>query len=421
MKSPTTIKIIKEKKFLDIAKDYLGCKTRSEIDCIHESYASIFEYLISLALKRVIKERYDLVSIKSDLEDMPTTTYRFLEAGNGKADAAPLTGSFFLKIKNGERIILSPSLYNHSGKIVLRVYFKDKDMKSASNLFKYLKEEISKVRDQKFTGEGKFLVLKKDYSWDGIVLPEEIKRSVISNVVDFFNKHEYFEKRGIPFKRGLLFHGKPGLGKSLVGMVLASQVKGINFIYVTPKDLESRPTAAVSNIYRFARMLSPVIVFFEDLDLLGGVDRWSPFYKETLGELLNQLDGFESNNGVVTIATTNKPEALDEAMVNRPGRFDLRIEFTYPDFSLRLALLKKLALDSKLKLNGNLEEIAGMSEGFSYAQVQEILTRSQILSLEENCLDFDDICVTTKHLKEVVKQIGAQNKSMGFINKNKGK
>ena len=419
MKSPVKVELIKEKRFMEVVKEYLGCASYSEINCAYERYPVIFESLVLFIVKTVLANHYININNKIDTEDIPITTYRFLFSSDGKMASVPLSGAFFLQTKKGDKIVLYPKLYDLSGYINITVYFKVNDKECASDLFVHLKEELWKVKDQKFTGSGRFLKLKKEYKWDDIILPENIKNLLKSNVVDFINKRQYFEKRNVIFKRGLLFHSKPGLGKTFAGLVLASQVKNCNFVYVTPKDIEYRPTTAISNIYLFARMLAPTIVFFEDLDLMGGNDRYSPFHREILGELLNQLDGFEANNGVVTIATTNKPEALDEALGNRPGRFDVKIEFKNPDFPSRLALLEKLASNSKLKLECDLKEIAEMTEGLSYAQISEIFTRSQIASLEEQTSESADVHITAKHLIEAARQLGVQNnnKSLGFITK----
>ena len=110
-------------------------------------------------------------------------------------------------------------------------------------------------------------------------------------------------------------------------------------IYVTSDTIEH--TGQIKEIYDLARKLSPTLVVIEDIDTLGGLDRREKGNHPLLGEFLNCLSGVGGNDGVITIATTNYPENLDIALADRPGRFDLRIEFGLPDAHLRKYILEK--------------------------------------------------------------------------------
>jgi hypothetical protein len=162
-----------------------------------------------------------------------------------------------------------------------------------------------------------------------------VRLAIEQNTVEVFRRREAFRRNGVPFKRGIILHGAPGTGKTLVGKVLAG-LKLATFIYVTAADMSG--LESVRSIFDLARRLSPTILFFEDIDLFAD-DRSSYCSKAMLGEILAQLDGFESNDGLVFIATTNDLAAIDPAIRERPSRFDALIHLDLPSREARRNIL----------------------------------------------------------------------------------
>lgn len=155
--------------------------------------------------------------------------------------------------------------------------------------------------------------------------------------IEVFDRSEAFRLNGVPLKRGIILHGAPGTGKTLLGKVLAS-LKLATFVYVTAADMSG--LEGVRSIFDLARRLAPTILFFEDIDLFTD-DRSSYCSKAMLGEILAQLDGFETNDGLIFIATTNDLAAIDPAIRERPSRFDVVIHIELPSRFARREILAR--------------------------------------------------------------------------------
>tara|TARA_B100000902_G_C27234201_1_gene876489 strand:- start:733 stop:1344 length:612 start_codon:yes stop_codon:yes gene_type:complete len=186
-----------------------------------------------------------------------------------------------------------------------------------------------------------------------------------------------------------------------------SQVESTIF-YITSEDITDR--GQISDIYDVARKVAPSIVVLEDIDTLGGIDRnRTGGDHPILGEFLNCLAGVETNGGVVTIATTNYPEYLDKALVDRPGRFDFRIDFGLPDEKLRTHILEKY-LSAFNHKNIDLKPLVKATKGMTGAHLKEMVMMAYMESLEASGYK-KTTKITQKHLEQ----------SMGVITQNRAK
>ena len=150
-------------------------------------------------------------------------------------------------------------------------------------------------------------------------------------------------------------------------------------IYITSDEIQQR--GQIAELYEIARQVAPTIMVVEDIDTLGGLDRTKGGDHPILGEFLNCLAGVESNSGVVTIATTNYPEHLDKALVDRPGRFDFRIDFGLPDDKLRKWILKKY-LSTFDHDNVDFKALIKDTKGMTGAHLKEMVTMAYMDALE---------------------------------------
>jgi len=158
--------------------------------------------------------------------------------------------------------------------------------------------------------------IKDSYTWDNYYYPKEIIDVCEKDIFDFLRNSRKYASKGIE-RRGILLHGDPGAGKTSIGKVLCNYLPEISVIWVTP-DMAIQ---LMTNIYELAGYLKPCVMILEDLDLFAE-DRDNSSENFRLGVLMNILDGVNSVEETVTIATTNRIDLIEKALQNRPGRFD---------------------------------------------------------------------------------------------------
>lgn len=178
------------------------------------------------------------------------------------------------------------------------------------------------LKGQKFSADGRLLELPAADTWANLVLPNSLRQALIDNTKGLFERADIHRRHQLPLRRGVLLHGPPGTGKTMIGRALARDA-GSTFIVVAASDIEE--PADVRRVFLLARRLAPTILFFEDLDLIGA-NRWGDSSRQVLGELLTCLDGIESPDGVIVVATTNDLTAIESALKERPSRFDVVLE-----------------------------------------------------------------------------------------------
>jgi hypothetical protein len=207
----------------------------------------------------------------------------------------------------------------------------------------------------------------KNATFDNLVMPGSLKQEIQDDLRQFFNSRELYETYGIPWKRGILFVGPPGNGKTHAVKALINEL-GKPCLYVKSLDIPGHSNhTGIRAVFARARQSTPCILVLEDLDSLITPHNRSFF--------LNELDGFAVNTGIVTLATTNYPERLDPAILNRPSRFDRKYHFELPALAERIAYITlwNESLQPELRLNEL--EIAQLAEAvadFSYAYIKEL-------------------------------------------------
>lgn len=204
-------------------------------------------------------------------------------------------------------------------------------------------------------------------SWDDVILPAEIEALIEQNAIKFFDAKEQFARLGVPWKRGLLMTGPPGNGKTHLIRAILNRLPVPRLIVKSFGEDQDD----IEEVFDQVRAMAPCVLVLEDIDSL--------IPPMLLSAVLNSLDGAEPLDGVLILATTNHPEKLDPAIRCRPSRFDRVIEFGAPALPERVRLLNKflsrLPDEAKL-LPFEVEEVALLAEGFSYAYMKELAVAS---------------------------------------------
>lgn len=190
--------------------------------------------------------------------------------------------------------------------------------------------------------------------------------SLVNRIKKFFDSKNIYQKCGIQFSRGIIFHGPPGTGKTTLCKYIESEVRNATCFWVTNGSLHRSLPAIID----MASKYSPSIVFIEDIDSEGmHRDDWK---SQTLGTILNVIDGRQSKDGVLFIATTNRYKDLDPALV-RSSRFDETIKIDYPTDICREKQIKHLKKQLELKIN--VKDITRQTNGQSQSDIQEEIRR----------------------------------------------
>jgi cell division protease FtsH len=215
---------------------------------------------------------------------------------------------------------------------------------------------------------------------------EEAKEE-LQEVIEFLKTPDKFTKLGGTIPKGILLVGPPGTGKTLLARAVAGEA-GVPFFSISGSEFVEMfvgvGAARVRDLFEQAKLKAPCIIFIDELDALGKARGMGPMAHEereqTLNQLLVEMDGFDPRIGVILMAATNRPEILDPALL-RAGRFDRHVLVDRPDKIGRLAILRVHAKKVALGSDADLETIAGMTPGFSGADLANIINEAALLAV----------------------------------------
>ena len=243
----------------------------------------------------------------------------------------------------------------------------------------------------------------------------EEEKAELAEVVDFLKNPTKFSQLGAKIPRGVLLVGPPGTGKTLFAKAVAGEA-GVPFFSISGSDFVEMfvgvGASRVRDLFDLAKKNMPCIVFIDEIDAVGrqrgaGLGGGNDEREQTLNQLLVQMDGFETNDGIIVMAATNRADILDPALL-RPGRFDRQIYVNVPDVKGREAILKVHARNKPLAQDVNFKTVARMTSGFSGADLENLLNEAAILAARANRK-----CITNKDLYEGINKVllGPQKKS----------
>jgi len=246
------------------------------------------------------------------------------------------------------------------------------------NLFKTIKLKSVDF----YSGSFENVEIDKQFSWDNYYYSDSVKEVFDIEVLEFLSNFQKYKKYNI-FKRGILMWGAPGVGKTTLGKILCNCLPNNAVLWITPDMISAfngNNKDAISYLYKLADFMSPLVVFLEDIDLFG--ESRSSSTSESLGSLMNVLDGINSVEGIITIATTNKLEFIENALKNRPGRFDRVVEIENLNDDLRSKMFKKRLKNYKYTQK-DFDEIVKKTHEWTPAKIQEFINTLNLIVIQK--------------------------------------
>jgi cell division protease FtsH len=227
--------------------------------------------------------------------------------------------------------------------------------------------------------------------YDGVKL--EIKE-----VVDFLRMPERFKEIGARVPKGILLVGPPGTGKTLFARAVAGEA-GVGFLSVTGSDFMEMfvgvGASRVRDLFQQARKMGKAIIFIDEIDSIGrkrgaGLGGGHDEREQTLNQMLSEMDGFETTEGIVILAATNRPDVLDSALL-RPGRFDRQIIVPLPEYEERLAILKVHSRDKRMGPDADLDTMAKASPGMSGADLANLVNEAALFAVRRGSVQIESV------------------------------
>jgi len=340
---------------------------RDDCDKLEFQFDELMANVIMECLGRFVRDNGGQVAKVVDLNhDVRLNPTLRSVAVNGEERSFVRQGYVFIHFPH-ERVAVSakPAFSPDGGRIAIAVRSDCSPHVFFRHWESYARER-NFLRGKAFFADGQIIEREKKYTWDSILIPDEKKEIIRAHTEGFLRNVEVLRKHNVKARRGLILAGEPGTGKSLLGKVLADTLDA-SFIWVLPRHIQG--PESFRSILSLARMVAPAVLFLEDLDLFAA-DREARCWLG-LGELMNQLDGVVDNENVITIATTNRLGVIENALRNRPGRFDRTILFEAMDEPCRRTMFTRLLADAAIS-HEDMTYLIAATEGCTGAQLEEI-------------------------------------------------
>ena len=217
------------------------------------------------------------------------------------------------------------------------------------------------------------------------------EKEEVKELIDFLKNPKKFQKMGARIPKGVMLYGPPGTGKTLLAKAVAGEAD-VPFYFISGSEFVELfvgvGASRVRDMFKEAKRTAPCLIFIDEIDAVGrqrgtGLGGGHDEREQTLNQLLTEMDGFGTNEGIILIAATNRPDVLDPALL-RPGRFDRQITVDLPAVREREEILQVHARDKKLAPTITLKNIAKRTSGFSGADLENLLNEAALLSVRRN-------------------------------------
>ena len=343
--------------------------------------------------------------------------YNHVQKGEVESAKIEETGvKFYLKGKNIEYCTDNPKLNSFKEFLLLNgVNVEDKEnedeilTEATDMIFNIIFFAIIIFGGYKLIGYRKntFKVIRRNSTGFSDVAGMDKLKKEMMQAVDVLKHPKEYEAKGIRQTKGIMLEGDPGNGKTLFARALAGEAN-VNFIATKATDFQSAimsiGPSKIKSLFRKARANKPCIIFIDEFDGIGekrnysgtGIDKEN---NRIVTAMLNEMDGFSNESGVMVIAATNNYKALDEALV-RAGRFDKKYTIPCPDHNTRMELIRIYTKNKKIESGISLEKVSAKFEGLSCSQIETILNEAAMIATGEGRMEIREADILT-----VIKQI----------------
>lgn len=343
-----------------------------------------------------------------------------IEVGKNKSIQGYEEATIYLEKKGGrktikDRIVINISENYHLGGMHYEIQYNEEKNKDIFSEWTKMADEKNFYKGQKIDVGCRILDLSKT-TWDDVIISDEKKKAIKESVNDIFDNADTLKKFGISIQRGLILHGDPGTGKTQICRALAHEAK-CSVLYALPTDFQKGPSG-VRTVTNIAKDLAPCILIIEDMDWIA-MDRDAGRAGFVM-ELMNQMDGIEAFGDIITIGTTNRKDDLEDAVSNRPGRFDRIIEIGYPEKEE----IEKMIISFCQKWDisrVDLKKVTNTLESLSGAHIKEFCKTSAIYAVRGKSFsdDGDTLILKESHFKDAWEEV--KNKDMSSYLETKAK
>jgi len=249
---------------------------------------------------------------------------------------------------------------------------------------------------------------REEVTDDAIILDDDVRKVIERNIFEFHERRHQLMELGVSGKKGVLFYGPPGNGKTYTCKYIAYRLKSATIFVVTGKSL-----LHAKSICNLARMLQPAIVVLEDVDLVFGA-REENLYSAGLGEMLDELDGFAQTDQITFVMTTNAIDRVERAIRERPGRVSQCIYFGPPAPPLRRRYLRRLT--AAYNVEGlDFDLLVEKTSGVSQAFLKELVFRSVQIGAGSDAVSPNMVALSNQDFEEALKEMRAGDRSAAAI------
>jgi cell division protease FtsH len=400
-----------EKRSADIVAKFLGQGKKADVPIIAPRY---YSDILAWALQRYIKaEGWKIVDVLC--HSRPTPRYTDVNTDYGRYENVLCDGRLLLQKGDNRFAATIKATSAATASLVITSFsgMKKRAQRFAEGVYHIAKEHnFYKGKKLEFSHRISFLELSSK-NWQHLALDPSLKDEIMANTVDFLNRRTQLAMYGIPARRGVLLVGEPGTGKTLICKILMNNSPGITCILANGSDLVH--SEYIFELYELAQDLKPSMVFIEDIDLIGQ-RRMESHYStgRALSTLLSALDGVEECKEVVTIATTNWLEILDETLRKRPSRFDRIIKMSLPSLEQRREMIKSLS--QAIPMDEYIQDyLAHRTDSCTPAQVQEVAYSLVIEhKLSAPCDELGCCKFSIEEVDNALSKMNGNSRRMGF-------